>query len=351
MRDLLVRYLLGELNAQDREQLEAQLRDSPELRRELAYLQACLPSVDDECASPAEASSEAPRGLAERTLGHICGDSSGSDGPRSAEAVTAAYEPPTGTPRWSLADLTVAGGVFLAISMLFLPALRQSRDAARRTGCADNLRQLGTMLVSYSDQHGRFFPMVTRNENAGVFAVYLLEDGYAGADELARLLVCRSSQLAEDVSAKQVFIRVPTMCELAAASCDERKMWRRLMGGSYAYQLGYVEGDRHCAVRNEGSGRRAILADAPSEELDNLRSANHGGCGQNVLYEDLSVRFQKPPTYPEAERDDLYRNYEGQEAAGLDRFDTVLGRSEVTPGQVTAEPASPPNRHLSGPSK
>ena len=338
MRDLLVRYLLGELNADDEQQLEAELRNSPELRRELAYLRACLPRGDgDERAGATLASGDAPSGLAERTLGRICGDTPCDDPSPSAEAVAAAYEPPANTPSWSLADLTVAGGVFLAISMLFLPALRQSRDAARRTGCADNLRQLGTMLVSYSDQHGRFFPMVTRNENAGIFAVYLLEDEYAGADELSRLLVCRSSPLAEDISAKRVFIRVPTMCELAAASKAERCMWRQLMGGSYAYQLGFVEGDRHCAIRNEGSCRKAVLADGPSEQLNNLRSANHGGCGQNVLYQDGSVRYQKTPTQPDVQRDELYLNDDGQEAAGLDRFDIVLGRSEATPGHVAVE--------------
>jgi hypothetical protein len=47
MRDQLVRYLLGELNAQEREQLEAALRDSPELQREFAHLKKCLPAPEE----------------------------------------------------------------------------------------------------------------------------------------------------------------------------------------------------------------------------------------------------------------------------------------------------------------
>jgi hypothetical protein len=336
MRDLLVRYLLGELSTQEQEQLEAELRDSPELRRELAYLQSCMPGCGDDDVDRPRRSGDAPSGLAERTLGRICGDGPSGEVPRTAAAVAAAYDPPTTSPSWSLADLTVAGGVFLAISMLFLPALRQSRDAARRTGCADNLRQLGVMLEAYSDRHGGYFPMVSRNQNAGIFAVYLLEEDYAGPDELTRLLLCRSSPLAEDVAQKRMLIRVPTMCELAAATCKERKAWTQLMGGSYAYRMGYYSGDRYCAIRNERSCRKALLADAPSDELNSSECSNHGGSGMNVLYQDSCVRFQKEATAPDVVGDIIYLNDDGEEAAGLDSDDTVLGRSPAIPGQAPA---------------
>jgi Protein of unknown function (DUF1559) len=336
MRDQFVRYLLGELNSSEREQLEAQLRDSPEMQREFDYLRNCLSGGCDEAELDPPPAEDAPRGLAARTLGRICGDEPCGDIAHSPTEIAAAYAGPAGTPSWSLADITVAGGVFLAISMLFVPALRQSRDAARRTGCANNLRQLGVMLEGYSDQHGRFFPMVARNQNAGIFAVYLLEEEYAGPDELSRLLLCRSSPLAEDVAENQMLIRVPTMCELASASCKQRKAWIQLMGGSYAYRMGYYEGDRYCAIRNERSCRKAVLADAPAGKLNCSTSPSHGGCGQNVLYEDGCVRFQKEAMAPEVTGDIIYLNDIGKEAAGLDRNDTVLGRSEATPGQPPA---------------
>jgi hypothetical protein len=333
MRELLVRYLLGELNSQEQEQLEAQLRDSPEMRRELEYLRACLPGGDEDY-DVARPATGAPRGLAERTLGRVCGDGPCEEISRSPAEVAAAYDPPQGTPSWSLADLTVAGGVFLAISMLFLPALRQSRDAARRNGCANNLREVGAMLVSYAETKGQFFPTPTRYENAGIFAVYLLEDGYATPDELERLLLCRSSPMADETNERRVIIRVPTMCELEAATPKERCMLKRSMSPYYAYLLGFVEGDRHCAVRNEHSCHKAVLADAPSDKLDNLMSANHGGCGQNVLFQDGHVCYQKKSGLPEGQRDAIYLNDAGKEAAGLTRDDTVLGRSETTPTQI-----------------
>src|SRR5262249_28136764 len=66
-RDLLVRYLLNELNGGERHQLEEELRQSPELRRDLEYLRQCMLSAVDadfELAGP-------PLGLAERTADHI----------------------------------------------------------------------------------------------------------------------------------------------------------------------------------------------------------------------------------------------------------------------------------------
>src|SRR5262245_41238967 len=63
MRELLVRYLLGELDGDEQSQLEKQLRDSPELQRELAYLQKCFAETNDVDIPVGEP----PRGLAKRT--------------------------------------------------------------------------------------------------------------------------------------------------------------------------------------------------------------------------------------------------------------------------------------------
>jgi prepilin-type processing-associated H-X9-DG protein len=227
-----------------------------------------------------------------------------------------------------LADLTVAGGVFLAISMLFVPALRQSRDAARRNDCVNNLRQVGMMVIKCSEDRGGFFPTAGRNENAGIFSVLLVEDGYAG-QELARLLLCRSSAIADDVAAKRVTVRIPSLCELEAATAKERCFWKRTMCPSYAYNVGFIEDGQYCAVRNEHSCHKAVLADAPCQKLNYLQSDHHGG--QNVLFQDGHVCFQRVSMLPEEHQGRIYLNNAGAQAAGLDRDDTVLGPSEMTP--------------------
>lgn len=330
MRDLLVRYLLGELDSSERQQLEAKLQKSPELRRELAYLQACMP---DEPKPPA--ADEPPPDLASRTLERI--SSGEKDGPRREEALAmaAAIEPPAGSARWSLADMTAAAGMFLAVSMLFLPAVRQSRDAARRTECANNLRQLGSLLIQYSEDHGGFFPMVAGDENAGIFAVRLVHERYVTPEELRKLLVCRSSEFGQRVADGQDTVRLPCRKSMESACAKQLAELRRTMSGSYAYRIGYIDGDRYFGIRNERSPHEPLLADAPSYTMANLQSANHGGYGQNVLRQDGSVGYQKTCTVlvPEGE-DQLFLNNDDMPEAGRGRLDAVLVRSEATPGLV-----------------
>jgi len=50
--------------------------------------------------------------------------------------------------------------VIAILAGLLLPALARSKSAAKRTSCQNNLRQLGAALTMYSDEHGRFPPMV-----------------------------------------------------------------------------------------------------------------------------------------------------------------------------------------------
>lgn len=338
MRDLLIRYLLGELDEFEQQRLEERLRCSPELRRELARLQACFSAAE---AGESEAL-EPPPGLAERTAGQITGREyggeesvgSGAAGLSDALASSAsANEPAAYTPKWSIADLTVAGGVFLAVTMLLVPALRDSRDSARRVDCQNNLHELGTMLASYAKEHDGYYPRVAPNENAGMFAVRLVDGGYVDAPQLARLLVCRASPLASEVQSGHVVVRIPHGSQLRIMRATDLAKLRQRMGGSYAYRLGYVEGNRYYDIRNDGLARSPLLADAPSFQLAGFMSANHRGCGQNVLYQDQSVRYQTECLVPGLD-DHLFLNMAGIPAAGWGRMDAVLGRSELTPGIV-----------------
>jgi hypothetical protein len=338
MRDLLVRYLLGELDTEKRELLEEQLRQSPELRRELEYLRGCLPSVE----KPEPMLAGPPLGLAERTVDRVADVASGGpledeaarDRATAERALVASYavEPPISLPSWSLADLTVAGGVFLAVSMLFLPALRQSRDMARRNDCANNLRQFGVLLEKYSQEHAGAFPLVGPTDNAGIFAVRLVTEGYSNADELARLLVCRSSPLANEIAAGRVVIQFPTASQFATGSPARLVELYRQSGGSYAYAIGYFQGTVYHGPFNDRSPRSPVMADAPNNRLVDMQSPNHRGCGQNVLTADGGVHYLR--TCQIGRDSNFYLNEEGQPRAAHNKADSVLIRSEATPSLV-----------------
>jgi hypothetical protein len=341
MRERLISYLLGELGADERRELEAQLKENPELRSELAQLRSCFAAnQDDDLFAP-----DAPTGLAARTAGRVVGGQQPSESAilRREAALSQAGDPPSGILGWSLADLTVAGGVMLAVSMLLFPALRNSRDGTRQVGCQNNLRQVGTLVALYAQDHGRLIPGVAPDEHAGVFALRLISKGYVSADEMAKLLVCPGAPLADKIRAGTYAIVLPSALEIEAMTPQQFARASAKASPFFAYALPYRYDGKYCRIRNQRGSMVPVLADALGNDKGHPMSPNHGGRFVQVQCADGGVRVLRSTNLPGVD-DDLFHNNRGQVAAGLSPTDAVLGNSDVVPGEddaVEVKPSEP----------
>lgn len=334
MKDQLLAYLLDDLSLAQRQRIEQQLETDPVWRDELERLRSCLANSSSEghesnappCVCP-------PDDLVDRTCSLV---RQAIDQNRvvpsqivaTPVSLTESCDSMSSTRRWPWADITIGAAVLLVVAALVFPALRESREAARRVTCQDNLRTLGTALAQYADQHGRELPHINQGENVGIFVVRLAEQGVLTRQQLVKVLVCPSTPLAEQVFQGYVVLEVPTQEQLDHASADQLRRLRENMSGNFAYRIGYVgsHGNYH-HVKFVGSHDAPMLADTPSFEVAGFQSANHGGCGQNVLFQDLSVRYCKQCVTAEG-HDHLFLNNNEQHQAGRSISDIVLVRGE-----------------------
>ncbi|MCC6123770.1 MAG: hypothetical protein IT426_02310 [Pirellulales bacterium] len=318
-REQLLGFMLGALESDERAEIEAQLESDPECRKELTLLRRQLEPL-----AALKQDFGPPVGLAARTCRYVAEHRAAptpAKGRLRPEPV-----PPSWIGRMSWLDMAMAATVLVAAGLLIFPAVQNSRFHAHLAACQDNLRELGGALNLYSQSHHGYFPSVPSRGKlaaAGIYAPVLAQNGLL--TEVNRV-VCPESSLA----ARRNDFRVPTYGELELTSPAKMVDLRPTLGGSYGYNLGYTRNGEYQPTKNLYRDDFAIMSDAPNMSGANLQSANHGGRGQNVLFEGGGVQFLTA-TQPLGSKDDIFTNDNGQVAAGVNANDSVLGASGTAP--------------------
>tara|TARA_R110002095_G_C4242695_1_gene239156 strand:+ start:1081 stop:1977 length:897 start_codon:yes stop_codon:yes gene_type:complete len=74
---------------------------------------------------------------------------------------------------FTLIELLVVIAIIAILIALLLPAVQQAREAARRSTCKNNLKQLGLAMHNYAETHGTFMPGAIASNYLGWTAMIL----------------------------------------------------------------------------------------------------------------------------------------------------------------------------------
>lgn len=223
-------------------------------------------------------------------------------------------------------------GVLMAF---LLPALEKGREHANTVRCAANLNQIGLALAIYANDNQGQYPRTVYDPAAPLCA-----DTNPGApdpfgpggpqanDETAPFfLLIRTQNIPTKVFTDPYTDEIDTVPDPVAAPMNRSNFTDYLKNLAYSYANPYPSRagvDAGYQLTNKISSSFALAADLNPGTGAGKNSRNHEGRGQNVLFADNHVEFQRTPACG-VNGDDIYTNKAGAvEASPLDPGDSVL---------------------------
>jgi prepilin-type processing-associated H-X9-DG protein len=328
----LIGYLIGALSPHERRGVEAALNQNPSAMTRLEHLRAKLLPLEAERDPVAP-----PLALAERTVrrlemylcslehemsspsGHVSSGTtvetavkeplpSGaslaeSAAPFGAQKTGSAYRdgPETRTVGGRFRpDLLVACGIALFAFGLVLTAVGKARAHYQMLACQKNLQDLHAALTGYAETHDGQYPLVGRDATADSFAATLVEAGQLPPDYKVGCPVSTADEPTNPVQYTYSLGFQTTTGQLLGLRREDKT--------NTSYDLMPIAADFPTAPAAPFSG--PVCAHAPWMNV--LFVGGHVRCTNSALIGPNG--------------DDIYRNVNGQVAAGLGFSDAVLGR-------------------------
>lgn len=323
MREQLVGYLFDALDEGDARAVEAALADAqtgPPLRRELDLLRGAVrPLVAD------RRPLDPPAGLAGRTLTFVAAQSRPDTLPMPrTRSMTPVDEPAIRSGRRVIDRVLVAASA-LAACILVLPLVADAISDSRARRVERRLQKLSASIHGYGESHG-LLPTPPDGgplSRAGYYAPTLVSEHRLLADD--GTLLVPGSELE-----RRGGHRIPTLDELrAAVGTPQFEELVRTMGGDFGYTLGHRSADGRLAPNRDLRRRHhPLVADAPASCSE--KSENHPDGFHYILFEDGHFERLRVDGI-HRDDDHLYRNHEGEVAAGVDPEDAVIGDSHHQP--------------------
>jgi len=265
---------------------------------------------------------------------------------------------------FTLVELLVVIGLIALLIGILIPVLNTAREKANRVRCSTNLRQIGQGELTYAvDNKGHYPRFYFERGGAGYFYLFPenIVDGWgaypndvtAGIFLMVRyriltldVFLCPSSTQQRDFVIGGTPGNVKEIPPTERSNFSDQKPYSWSVSYCFANQypplsnVDYPEEAkfRHsptapaenaiAADRNDGVDRwRNLNPNAPKSDMEMMNSRNHGGKGQNVLFNDGHVAWCDNP-FVGYNRDNIYTRANsppGKSHIPNGRYDSNLG--------------------------